>query len=76
MRWVNTERKNGGLEGLSFPLLSDLTKDIASDYKCLITEGKDRGISSRATFIIDGKGVLRHMQQNDLGVGRNVDEIL
>ena len=30
----------------------------------------------RATYIIDGNGVLRHMQMNDLPVGRNANEIL
>ncbi len=41
-----------------------------------MTKGDNRGISARATFIIDGNGTLRHMQYNDLGVGRNVIEIL
>ena len=30
----------------------------------------------RATYIIDDKGVLRHMQIQDLPVGRNADEVL
>jgi hypothetical protein len=36
----------------------------------------DNGIAFRGTFIIDGKGILRHYSVNDLPVGRNVDEII
>lgn len=76
MRWVTAEKKKGGLGGLDYPLLSDLTKEVSTNYNCLVTKGKNRGVATRATFIIDGNGVLRHMQQNDLGVGRNIEEIL
>jgi alkyl hydroperoxide reductase subunit AhpC len=34
------------------------------------------GVSLRATYIIDSKGVLRHMSLNDLPVGRDVKEVL
>jgi alkyl hydroperoxide reductase subunit AhpC len=38
-------------------------------------EDGDNGVAFRGTFIIDGKGILRHYSVNDLPVGRNVDEI-
>ena len=35
----------------------------------------DFGVAFRGTFIIDGKGILRHYSISDLPVGRDVDEI-
>ena len=61
---------------MQIPLLADISQSIARSYGALITEGPDAGIPMRATYIIDGKGVIRHMQCNDLPVGRNVEEIL
>ena len=61
---------------MKIPLLSDLTHNISRDYGCLIEEGPDTGIAFRATYIIDGNGILRHYAIGDLPVGRNVDETL
>lgn len=76
MQWCNTPRNKGGLGEIDVPLLADVNKEIASSYGCLITEGGDKGIALRATYIIDDKGVIRHLDINDLGVGRNVEEVL
>ena len=65
-------RNKGGLGDMNIPILGDLTKKVASDYGCLLKSG----IALRATYIIDHKGILRHMSVNDLPVGRNVDEVL
>ena len=40
LAWVSQPRKAGGLGGLSYPLLSDITKSIAKDYDVLIEEGE------------------------------------
>ena len=61
---------------MDIPLIADVSKQIAKDYGCLIDHGGDNGIAFRATYIIDGKGILRHYAINDLPVGRNTDEIL
>ncbi len=76
MRWANTKKNQGGLGEIKIPLLSDITKEISKDYNCLIDEGEDKGVSLRATFLIDKQGILRHMSYNDLSVGRNVDEMI
>nr|XP_036213835.1 peroxiredoxin-2 isoform X2 [Bactrocera oleae] len=39
--WCNSDRKDGGLGGLSYPLLSDLTKKISSDYDVLLDNEVD-----------------------------------
>ncbi|XP_072934912.1 peroxiredoxin-2-like [Epargyreus clarus] len=72
LAWINTPRKSGGLGNLEFPLLADYKKKISQDYEVLL----DDGFALRGLFIIDGKGVLRHMSVNDLPVGRSVDETL
>jgi len=70
---INQSRKEGGLGGLNYPLLSDFNKKISQDYDVLI-EGV--GLALRGTFLIDPNGVLRQMSINDLPVGRSVDEYL
>ena len=61
---------------MNLPMVSDLTKSIASDYGCLLDHSDDAGVALRATYIIDTEGVLRQFSINDLPVGRNVDEVL
>ena len=70
-------RAQGGLGPMQVPMVSDITKSISREYGCLI-EGDDEevGVAMRATYIIDGKGILRHSSISDLPVGRNVDEVL
>ena len=65
-------RNKGGLGDMEIPLIGDIDKKIAEDYDIKLKAG----MALRATFIIDGKGVLRHKSINDLPVGRNVDEVL
>lgn len=73
LAWNNQPRKQGGLGSLKYPLLSDLTKKISQDYGVLLE--KD-GIALRGLFLIDPKGIVRHITVNDLPVGRSVDEVL
>jgi len=58
---------------LGFPLLSDLTRDVAAQYGVLLP---DEGHTLRGLFIIDPEGVLRYMVVHDNNVGRNTDETL
>jgi len=73
LAWINQPRKQGGLGGLNYPLVSDFNKNISRDYGVLIEEA---GIALRGLFIIDPEGVVRQMSINDLPVGRSVDETL
>ncbi len=73
LAWSKSPRKAGGLGGLSFPLISDLTKELSCTYGVLIPE---EGVALRGLFIIDPKGVLRQITINDLPIGRDVDETL
>ena len=58
---------------LGFPLLSDMTRDVAREYGVLLA---DEGHTLRGTFIIDTEGTLRYMVVHDNNVGRNTEETL
>ncbi|XP_035675027.1 peroxiredoxin-like [Branchiostoma floridae] len=58
---------------MKIALLSDFNKKIARDYGVLL---EDAGIALRGLFIIDPRGIIRHMSVNDLPVGRSVDETI
>ncbi|MCX7887440.1 MAG: peroxiredoxin [Verrucomicrobiae bacterium] len=73
LAWINTPRKAGGLGGLDYPLVSDLTKKIASDYGVLSADG---AVALRGLFIIDPNGIVRHEVGNDLPLGRSVEEVI
>ncbi len=47
LAWINMPRKEGGLGGLNYPLLSDLTKAISKDYDVLVEDGEDAGVAFR-----------------------------
>jgi len=72
LAWIQSPRTQGGLGGLAYPLVSDLTKKISADYGVLL-EG---GIALRGLFVIDKTGVVRAITIHDLPLGRSVDETL
>ncbi len=72
LAWKSTPRNKGGLGEIDFPLLADLDKSASRDYGVLLEEG----IAARGVFIIDPGGVLQSFSVNNLGVGRNIDEII
>jgi len=71
--WLNTPQSEGGIQGVQYPLISDITKSIARDYDVLIPEG---GVALRGTFVIDRNGVVQSQMINNLPLGRNIDEAL
>jgi len=71
--WLAQSKDKGGIQGVSFPLLSDITKHIAQAYDVLNPE---TGIAYRATFIIDKVDIIQSAQINNLAIGRNVSEIV
>lgn len=73
LAWLNTPKNKGGIEGVEYPLVSDINKYIARSYQVL---KEDEGIAYRGLFLIDKQGVIRHQLVNDLPLGRSVDEAL
>lgn len=73
LAWVQSDRKEGGLGDIAYPLVADLKKEISSAYNVL---DPDAGIALRGLFIIDKEGVIQHATINNLAFGRSVDETL
>lgn len=71
--WLHTPKAKGGIEGIEYPLVSDLCKSIARNFQVL---KEDDGIAYRGLFILDKQGVVRHQLINDLPLGRSVTEAL
>lgn len=72
LAWKNTPVEKGGIGNVQFPMVADLTKNIARDYDVLV----NNAVAFRGTFLIDKKGVVRHQIVNDLPLGRNIDEAI
>jgi peroxiredoxin (alkyl hydroperoxide reductase subunit C) len=73
LAWVQTDRKQGGLGDIAYPLVADIKKEISAAYNVLDPE---EGIALRGLFIIDKDGVIQHSTINNLSFGRSVDETL
>ena len=73
LAWTQTDRKSGGVGDLSYPLVSDIKKEISAAYTVLDPEA---GVALRGLFIIDKDGVIQHATINNLAFGRSVDETL
>ena len=88
--WLQVEKSNGGIKGVTYPLVADTNKTISFDYDVLVGDIKflyddddnmkmqadGELIAYRGLFLIDKKGVVRHQIVNDLPLGRNVDEAI
>ena len=73
MAWLNTPKTEGGIKGVTYPVIADIHKTIARDYDVLIPEA---GVALRGTFLIDKNGVVQQQTINNLPLGRNVDEMI
>jgi peroxiredoxin 2/4 len=83
-KWLQTPLSEGGIKGVTYPVVSDLSKTISENYDVLAGnyEYNDNGEltfngtpqSYRGLFLIDKKGVVRHQLVNDMPLGRNIEE--
>ncbi len=73
LAWRERPRSEGGIGNVQYPIVADLTKQIARDYDVLTGDG---AVALRGLFLIDKEGVVRHQVVNDLPLGRSVDEAL
>ncbi|WP_017296186.1 peroxiredoxin [Geminocystis herdmanii] len=73
LAWIQTERKQGGIGDINYPLISDLKKEISNTYNVLEPSA---GVALRGLFIIDRDGIIQHTTINNLSFGRSVDETL
>ena len=84
--WLNTPKNQGGIEGVKYPLVSDLSKTISENFDVLAgeydynedgeMEFNGEAVAYRGLFLIDKQGVVRHQVVNDLPLGRSIKETL
>jgi len=86
--WLNTAKDNGGIEGVTYPILADTNRNLSNilgildiestsyseDTDSIIVEGSN--VTYRATYLIDEDGKIFHESVNDMPLGRNVKEYL
>lgn len=85
-KWLQTEKKDGGIKGVKYPLVADLSKTISENYDVLAGsyDYNDEGEATftgtpqayRGLFLIDKHGVVRHQVVNDMPLGRSIEEAL
>ena len=85
-KWLQTPQNQGGIQGVTYPLVVDQSLNISKAYDVLIgaDEYDEEGNvvlagepkAYRGLFLIDKQGIVRHQTVNDLPIGRNVDEVL
>ena len=85
-KWLQTELNDGGIKGVKYPLVADLSKTISENFDVLAGyydysengESIFHGIpqSYRGLFLIDKEGIVRHQVVNDMPLGRSTDEAL
>lgn len=71
--WLKTPKDKNGIEGVSYPIASDVGGKLARAYNILVEEAN---IALRGLFIINPDGVLQYSVIHDLNIGRSVDETL
>jgi len=85
--WLSTAKDNGGIEGVTYPLLADTHRMLADELDILDAEYEEDeetgeiipygdNVPFRATYLIDETGKVFHESVNDMPVGRNVQEYL
>jgi peroxiredoxin 2/4 len=86
--WLNTPKNNGGIEGVTYPILADTNRNLSNilgildidstsyseETDSVIVEGSN--VTFRATYLIDETGKIFHESVNDMPLGRNVNEYL
>jgi peroxiredoxin (alkyl hydroperoxide reductase subunit C) len=86
--WLSTSRDNGGIEGVTYPILADSNRNLSNilgilditnetyndETDTVLVEGDN--VTYRATYIIDEEGTIQHESINNMPLGRNVKEYL
>ncbi len=58
---------------ITHPVLADTNHAVSRAFGVL---KEDQGIAYRATVVVDDKGIIRSISQNDLSAGRSPSEVL
>jgi len=86
--WLNTPKNNGGIEGVTYPILADTNRNLSNILGILDIEStsyseetdsvmiEGSNVTYRATYLIDETGKIFHESVNDMPLGRNVHEYI
>ena len=86
--WLNTPKDNGGIEGVTYPILADTNRNLSNILGILDIEASEyneetdsvlltgSNVTYRATYLVDETGKIFHESVNDMPLGRNVNEYL
>jgi len=86
--WLSIAKDNGGIEGVTYNLLADSNRNLAStlgildisnerydqETGVLLVDGDN--VTYRATYLIDEEGTVFHECVNHMPLGRNVNEFI
>jgi len=85
-KWLQTDKKDGGIKGVTYPLVSDSANTISENFGVLAGnyEYSEEGQvyfsgepkAYRGLFLIDKQGIVRHVTINDMPLGRSIDEVI
>jgi peroxiredoxin 2/4 len=86
LAWLSLPKNKGGIQGVTYPIVADTAKTIATNYGVLAgeysynedgqLEFQGDAIAYRGTFFIDLDGIVRHEVVNFFPLGRNINEAL
>lgn len=86
--WLNTSKDDGGIEGVTYPILADSNRNLANQLGILDISNENYNeetgvytvegdnVTYRATYLIDEEGVVFHEGINHMPLGRNVKEFI
>ena len=87
--WLNTPKNQGGIQGVTYPILADTARNLSSALSILDIESVEysedgeehmvingSNVTFRATFLVDETGKVFHQNVNDMPLGRNVEDFL
>jgi len=72
-KWLETPKDKGGIEGITYPIISDVTKKISSAY---MTLDPKEGNALRGVFIIDKANIVQAASIYNMSIGRDIGEVM
>ena len=84
--WLKTPKEQGGIQGITYPLVADESKTIAYNFGILggdfdydengLLTFEGAPIALRGTFLVNKEGTVMHATTNFFTLGRNIQEAL
>jgi peroxiredoxin (alkyl hydroperoxide reductase subunit C) len=86
--WLNTPKKQGGIEGVKYDIIADSNRNLSSVLDILDSSDAEFSdeynqqflagdhVTYRATYLIDEQGEVFHQGINHMPLGRNVKDYL